>query len=135
MPLKAGTVTDFSGSMAEAMEQAFEAAWEAVKGESLPAAGRDDRRLLLSAIAQGVVKHLAEQAGDAFEIGVEVTQVTSAADEPLIRSENTGTVSATGGGSFPPGRIGVTQVNASDNRLKSAGSATVTNVRTSGVLY
>lgn len=100
MPLKAGTIADFSGSMAEAMEQAFEAAWQAAKGAPLPGAGKDDRRLLLSAIAQGVVKHLMEQAGDAFEIGVDVTQV-----------------------------------NAPVNPIRSEGSGTVTNVKTSGVLY
>lgn len=69
MVLKAGTMrgTDFAGSMAEAMEKAFEVEWRAVKKSALPTAGQEDRRLLFIAIAQGVVRHLKENA-DSFKI-------------------------------------------------------------------
>ncbi len=56
--LKGGTVSDFAGSMAEAMEQALAREWQALKGADLPAEGRDDRRLLFAAIATGVLSYL-----------------------------------------------------------------------------
>lgn len=133
MPMKAGTVSDFAGSMAEAMENALQQEYEAVKGESLPDLGVEDRRLLLVAIAQGVVRYLKEN-GDAFQISVETTQVTGEAGAPLLRSENPAAI-ATGAGSIPAGAADVTQIDASNNRLKSRGSATVETIDTSGVLH
>jgi hypothetical protein len=66
MAIKPGTLDDFSASMAEAIEQALDAA---LTGDLLPGLPMDDtperrdRRRLCVAIARGVVKHLkAEQA-------------------------------------------------------------------------
>jgi hypothetical protein len=66
MAIKPGTLDDFSDSMAEAIEQALDAA---LTGDLLPGLPMDDtperrdRRRLFVAIARGVVKHLkAEQA-------------------------------------------------------------------------
>lgn len=76
MAIKAGTVTDFAGSMAEAMEEAMEQEYLAVKGEPLSSQGQEDRRLLLVAIAQGVVRHLKDNL-DAWKIEVETELVDS----------------------------------------------------------
>jgi hypothetical protein len=54
MPLKAGSVANFSGSLAEAMDNAMKSEWQAVKGVPLPGQGQEDRRLLFAAIAQGL---------------------------------------------------------------------------------
>lgn len=56
--------------MTQAMEEALAAAWQEVKGTALPTAGREDRQLLFTAIAQGVVRHLKDQAGVALSIKV-----------------------------------------------------------------
>lgn len=58
MALKAGTVANFSSSLAEAMDNAMQQEWHALKGVSLPAQGQDDRRLLFAAIAQGLFIYL-----------------------------------------------------------------------------
>jgi hypothetical protein len=54
MALKAGSVANFSASLAEAMDNAMKSEWQAVKGVGLPSQGQDDRRLLFAAIAQGL---------------------------------------------------------------------------------
>jgi hypothetical protein len=58
MSLKAGTVSDFGGSMAEAIETAFAAELLALKGTTLPEFATEERRMLFCAIAQGVLAHL-----------------------------------------------------------------------------
>lgn len=58
MALKAGTVANFSSSLAEAMDNAFQQEWLALKGIPLPAQGQDDRRMLFAAIAQGLFVYL-----------------------------------------------------------------------------
>jgi hypothetical protein len=45
-------------SMAKAIEDAMDEVSWLVKGQHLPAAGRDDRRLLFVAISRGVLKYL-----------------------------------------------------------------------------
>ena len=55
---KPGTMTNFSGSMAQAIETEYEAIWNSLKEEPLPNEGREDRRMLFVAIARGVMKHL-----------------------------------------------------------------------------
>jgi hypothetical protein len=76
MALKAGTVASFSGSLAEAMENALKAEYQAVKGESLPDQGLEDRRMLLVAIAQGVVRYFKDNT-DAWQISVETTLINT----------------------------------------------------------
>ncbi len=60
--LKPGRVSNFTNSMAEAMDEAFREEWRSVKGSSLPRLGQEDRRILLVAIAQGIAAHLKEHA-------------------------------------------------------------------------
>lgn len=64
MALKAGSVSDFGGSLAEAMENEMKAEWLAVKGVALPDQGRDDRRLLLVSIARGLFVYLKAHEDD-----------------------------------------------------------------------
>jgi len=85
MAIKAGTVADFSNSMAEAIENALKAEYQVVKGEALPDQGLEDRRMLLVAIAQGVTRYLKDNV-DAWQIEVETELVDS--DD----AEGTGTV-------------------------------------------
>lgn len=58
MPLKGGTVADFSNSMGEAIEEAMDREWQALYGASLPGEGRQDRHLLFAAIANGILTYL-----------------------------------------------------------------------------
>ena len=72
--LKPGRVSapNFAASMAEAMDKAFLEEWRAVKGTALSGLGEEDRRILLVAIAQGVVAHL-QQHAEAIRVEVNVT--------------------------------------------------------------
>jgi hypothetical protein len=54
--LKAGTVADFAGSMAEAIETAFNTEWN--NNKETPPASSDDRKILFAAIAQGILNYL-----------------------------------------------------------------------------
>lgn len=65
-PLKAGTVDDFASSLASYIDTAMQNEWQAVKGEALPTGdqGADDRKILFAAIAQGVMKFLADNGAD-----------------------------------------------------------------------
>jgi hypothetical protein len=85
MAIKAGTVADFAGSMAAAMEDAMKQEYQVVKGEPLSSQGEEDRRLLLVAVAQGVVRYLKDNL-DAWKIEVE-TELVSGDD-----AEGTGEV-------------------------------------------
>jgi hypothetical protein len=76
MALKAGTVASFSGSLAEAMENALKAEYQAVKGEALPDQGLEDRRMLLVAIAQGIVRYFKDNT-DAWQISVETRLINT----------------------------------------------------------
>jgi predicted ATP-grasp superfamily ATP-dependent carboligase len=62
-PLKAGHVSDFSNSMAEAIETALVQEL-ALRGESVPAAGADTRRVFFVAIARGVLQYLKEHEAE-----------------------------------------------------------------------
>jgi hypothetical protein len=66
-PLKGGTTADFSGSMAEAIEQAMDKEWQAVKGSALPAEGADDRKMLWAAIANGILDYLKANQNDIIQ--------------------------------------------------------------------
>jgi len=65
MALKAGHVVDFEGSLAQAIENAMKAEWQAVKGEPMPDTDPTDRRILLLAIARGVLGYLEDHQADA----------------------------------------------------------------------
>jgi len=62
--LRPGTMNDFSASMAEAMQEALDAAKREHGG---PLAPSDQTKLLFVAVAQGVVKHLARNP-EAFAV-------------------------------------------------------------------
>jgi hypothetical protein len=64
MALKPGSVTNFTNSMAEAMEQAFKSEWLLVKDMPLPETGEADRKILFAAIAQGVLHYLEDHKTD-----------------------------------------------------------------------
>ena len=66
MALKAGHVANFSGSLAEAIENAMKAEWQAVKGEPMPDTDPNDRRILFVAIAQGVLAYLNAHSTDSI---------------------------------------------------------------------
>lgn len=106
MALKAGSVDDFNGSMAEAMENAFQSLWAANKDVPLGEAGETDRQILFSAIAQGVVSYLSDNLNDALDIEVSVTQDSS----NNITSAN--------------GSVSVTQNGGAGNRVSASGQAT-----------
>lgn len=90
MPIKAGTVSDFSNSMAAAMEQAMSEEYIRLKDEPFPSdLGQEDRHMLFTAIAQGVVKHLTENL-DAFVISTSSQQVGISSG--VILSEGTASV-------------------------------------------
>ena len=57
---------------AEAMDKAFLKEWRTVKGTALSSLGEEDRRILLVAIAQGVVAHL-QQHPEAIRVEVNFT--------------------------------------------------------------
>lgn len=103
MPLKAGTVEAFdTDSMAAAMEEALIIEWNELRRRGLvrtglPAGMEHYWRVFLVAVAQGVVRHLKEQAGDAFRIDVEARQVIGQGEEsgtsrPAIESRNPDTI-------------------------------------------
>jgi hypothetical protein len=64
MTLHAGTVTQFGGSMAEAIETAFAAELWALKGATLPDSSAEERHMLFCAIAQGVLGYLKANEAD-----------------------------------------------------------------------
>jgi hypothetical protein len=75
--LKAGTLDDFTGSLAELIEHRFDALLQADGLPGLPSGPADqvrDRRRLFVAIAQGVVGHLAANP-DAFKASFTVPGV------------------------------------------------------------
>jgi len=125
MKLKPGTVDDFSGSMAEAMDEAFKTEWLNVKGTPLSAVtGEEDRKILFSAISKGVVRHLREKVGTAFQIDVQVTQIS----DVLMHSDNPDSIPTTNTTAIQPGNADVTQINQASNMIISEGTATIVDV-------
>lgn len=62
MPLNSGTKAPgsatYSGSMANAMEQAFREEWPYVMGDADLPASNEQLNLMFRAVAQGVIRHL-----------------------------------------------------------------------------
>ena len=70
MALKAGTIQDYGNSMAQAMEEAFLEEWPRVMTDDQPKpTSTNQMKLLFIAIAQGIVRHLADHA-DSFDVSV-----------------------------------------------------------------
>ncbi|UCF91866.1 MAG: hypothetical protein JSW39_26945 [Desulfobacterales bacterium] len=129
MELKAGTLDDFNNSMAAAIESAFERVWSDRMGTPLPDETRDDRRMMFVAIAQGVIRHLKDNAVQGFDVDVAVGQtVGGTSGGPLMAS----TGDTTTGVHFHD--VEVTQTNTAGNMIQSEGRGTVTIV-TTGELY
>ena len=106
MALKSGSVSNFNDSMAEAMEQAFQDEWNAVKGEPLPEGGEEERKILFAAVAQGMLSYVSDNINASLTIDVAVTQ------------EISNQIDSAGGG------VNVTQNSGSGNRVESEGQAT-----------
>jgi hypothetical protein len=70
-----GSIDDFDGSMAAAIEAAFAEVWGERGLDPLPANPdpdeRDNRRMLYLAIARGVIKHLKANP-DSFAVSVDL---------------------------------------------------------------
>jgi hypothetical protein len=102
MSLKAGKPTKYGSSegiqshmtdsMALDMVNAMKEIWRGVYGEDLPDDGESEREVMFSAIAQGVVKHLAERLGGA--VGIDVTTEQTSSD---MESSNTADVDVEAG--------------------------------------
>lgn len=125
MAFKPGTQGDFINSMAQAMEDAFFSEWNKAKGIPLPAeVGQEDRMILFAAIAQGVVQHFKDEAGDSFVVDVDVEQDTNG-DNPLMASKNKGEINFTCNTTnctIPIDGAEVEQVEDQDNRIISKGT-------------
>ena len=128
MTLKPGSVTDFANSMAEAIEQAFKSEWQRMKRTPLLEAGEEDRKILFSAIAQGVVRHLKEKVGNAFKIHVCVTQT----NEVMMKSDNPDPISMTNAATIQSGHADVKQLDNAGNMVISKGDGTIVEVLTDG---
>ncbi|MDB5121296.1 MAG: hypothetical protein JWN56_2514 [Sphingobacteriales bacterium] len=63
MPLKPGTHTDIAGSMAEAIQTAFNSHYKEIIGKDPPPSNKQFE-LLCIAVAEGVIKHLKEHSTD-----------------------------------------------------------------------
>lgn len=129
---KAGTVSDYAGSMAEAMEKALAVEYQRVHGRPLPAHGGEERRLMFAAIAQGILRHLKDNASDALSVAVDVTQ--DGGSHP-VRSQNPAAIPVRDLGN---GRLeidaGVAKVRQQSGRIHSAGQGRV-QVLTEGELH
>lgn len=72
--LKAGHVSDFANSLAQAMDNAMQEEWQRVKGEPLPSGfGTEDRQILFVAVARGLLQYLQEHEAD---LGTDTVQDT-----------------------------------------------------------
>ncbi len=91
MALKAGTVGDFDGSLAQAIEAAMQAAWPSVMGAGKAFQSNPQLKLLCVAVAQGVVRYLRDNP-DAFK--VTVSDASGLGDESgqLTSIETSGTI-------------------------------------------
>ncbi|MCX6223386.1 MAG: hypothetical protein NTV01_01300 [Bacteroidia bacterium] len=83
MALIAGTFTNnYSGSMAEAIENAFKSEWPNIMGTPAPATDAQ-MKLLCIAIAQGVIRHLVNHP-EAFDINVNISGTNYPATVSII---------------------------------------------------
>lgn len=121
MALKPGRYNDIADSMAGAMEEAMDKQWREIHGSGLPSRGREDRHLLLSSIAQGVIAYLRDNASDAFRFQVEVIQKHG------NQIDSKGTVTGTN-------NVDVTQQSGSGNRVESEGEPRLTEILVDDVL-
>jgi hypothetical protein len=74
--LKAGTLSDFGGSMAEAIDVEFVKLWNIRHKYPLPESSKPDRHALFIAIAQGIINYLRDNAPDSIKVTVSVEQIS-----------------------------------------------------------
>jgi hypothetical protein len=53
-----------AGSMALVIDNEMKALYEKIKGTTMPDTGLEDRRMLFTAVARGILKYLKNHAGD-----------------------------------------------------------------------
>ena len=149
MPLKAGTMTtgteaDFADSMAAAIESAFHKEWTAVYPQDLedvPERLHEFWRAWFAAIAQGVVRYLADHA-DAFDVHSVAAHQDGGviASEGLIQAQEVrDAIGYYGGGTGGPIAVAVAQIRSSDdpshNRVETEEGKGRIEIQTTGVLH
>ena len=88
MSLKAGTMQEYTGSMAEAIEHAFKQEWPNVMENMELPASSPQMKLMFVAVAQGIVRHLKEHAGS-FEVKVSSSGGHTHSATVTIKTEGT----------------------------------------------
>lgn len=87
--LKVGKNGEAEG-MTEAIEAAFQERWASYQRaknlpEDLPQIGEEERRMIFSAIAEGVIRHLRDHLSEAVRMSVTVSQVAeNEAGHPIV---------------------------------------------------
>jgi hypothetical protein len=90
MSLKAGTNSDFSDSMAEAIETALKQEWPNVMGAGQSVESNPQLRLLCIAVAQGVIRYLNDNSTDSLWVHLATSSENDY--EGHIHIETTGTL-------------------------------------------
>jgi hypothetical protein len=90
MSLKAGTNLDFSGSLAEAIENALKKEWPHVMGTGQTVKSNPHMRLLCIAVAQGVIRYLKDNAKDSMRVDLVTTPANN--NDGYIDIKTTGTL-------------------------------------------
>lgn len=93
MPLKAGTLADYSGSLAADIERAFLAEWDNHMPGQAPPEPNPQMRLMFVAVAQGLVQYLLNHP-DSFRVSVSNGNITL--NGTVIGIDTTGTLSNLG---------------------------------------
>jgi hypothetical protein len=74
LPLRAGNHTSENDDTLTAyIEAAMQEEWQAARGEALPSAGAEDRRILFAAVAKGVLRYLYTHRDDLIT-SLEITE-------------------------------------------------------------
>jgi hypothetical protein len=88
MALKAGTTSEFDGSMAQAIETALRREWPNVMGIDQSVESNPQLRLLCIAVAQGVIRYLVNN--DQNSLVVKIT--TPFTGDGYVEIQTTGTL-------------------------------------------
>jgi hypothetical protein len=114
--MKAGSVDHFGDSLAEAIENALAAEMQSAKHQALPDAGKQDRRILFSAIAQGLLAYLREHESD--------IQITLTHGLPGMTA--TVAMQAAGARATPGGSAGSRSVRVRGDSFPAGANVTIT---------
>lgn len=111
--IRPGTGAVYAGSLAEAIEAAFAGELYALRDALLPETGVEDRRMLFSAIAQGVVQYLSRHRPDlVVEFPSPHPSGDVRIDVPLLAAS---TAQVTGSG-WNAGPVTVTQLRTGEQK-------------------